>query len=105
MRKNWTTFTELKAAGACQPRYRHLAKALGGVKVYGNDTPIPLLKILETNGEDDVEWALMEVESLSPLYYDYQAKRIVMSDDHCAYKLLWKDYKAKTKAALIEVIS
>mgnify|MGYP001297351237 CR=1 FL=1 len=53
-----TTFALLKAAGACTERYKVLAKALGGVDKYGRSTPIPLSRILETNGLQDTLWAL-----------------------------------------------
>lgn len=53
-----TTFRKLHEAGACTERYRFLAKALGGIKTYGKDTPITLLQILDTNGLDDALWAL-----------------------------------------------
>ncbi len=53
-----TTFEKLHQAEACFDRYRHLAKALGGVSRYGKATPIPLLTILEHNGLEDVLWAL-----------------------------------------------
>ncbi len=53
-----TTFRKLHDAGACKERYRFLAKALGGIKAYGRDTPITLLQILDINGLDDALWAL-----------------------------------------------
>ena len=53
-----TTFTLLRAAGACRDRYRFLARALGGIKTYGRNTPIPLARILEVNGLNDALWAL-----------------------------------------------
>ena len=53
-----TTFRKLHEAGACTERYRFLAKALGGIKTYGKDTPITLLQILDINGLDDALWAL-----------------------------------------------
>ena len=53
-----TTFKLLKQANACEPNYRDFAKALGGVKSYGEDAPIPLTKVLEINGLDDAHWAL-----------------------------------------------
>ena len=52
-----TTFAELKKVGACAVRYRHLGKALGGVKSYGEATPITALQILEICGRDDCLWA------------------------------------------------
>lgn len=39
-----TTFARAKEAGACASSYKKMAKALGGVKKYGLDTPIPLSK-------------------------------------------------------------
>ena len=56
-----TSFAKLKKAGACIDRYRYLAKALGGVDHYGEDTLIPLDKLLELNGLDDTLWALQAV--------------------------------------------
>ena len=56
-----TTFALLRANDACAKRYRHLAKALGGIKHYGENTPITLEKILELNGVDDVIWAFCSV--------------------------------------------
>jgi hypothetical protein len=56
-----TTFAKLHNAGACIDRYRFLAEALGGVRHYGKDTPIPLDKLLEINGLDDALWALRAV--------------------------------------------
>ena len=53
-----TSFRLLHDAGACKERYRFLAKALGGIKAYGRDTPITLLQILNINGLDDALWAL-----------------------------------------------
>ena len=53
-----TSFKLLHDAGACKERYRFLAKALGGIKAYGRDTPITLLQILNINGLDDALWAL-----------------------------------------------
>jgi|WetSurSiteA1Bulk_404760.scaffolds.fasta_scaffold120401_1 hypothetical protein len=56
-----TTLGLLRSAGACKARYAHLCKALGGVKVWGRDTPIPLTRILDSNGLDDTLWALSAV--------------------------------------------
>ena len=52
-----TTLNKLKAANACQDRYKHLVKALGGVS-YDHDAPINLLTILDINGTEDCLWAL-----------------------------------------------
>src|SRR3990167_10062298 len=53
-----TTFRLAKSAGACTQSYRKMAKALGGVTKYGENTPIPLDKILDTLGLSDTLWAL-----------------------------------------------
>ncbi|MFA7214384.1 MAG: putative immunity protein [Candidatus Cloacimonadaceae bacterium] len=53
-----TTFNKCHEAGACPKGYRKLAKALGGVDKYGKDTPIPLSKIVESNGLLDAIWTL-----------------------------------------------
>jgi hypothetical protein len=53
-----TTLALAHKAGACTDRYKHLAKALGGITAYGKDTPIPLTIVLEHNGLDDTLWAL-----------------------------------------------
>jgi Imm-5 like putative immunity protein len=56
-----TTLNLLRAAHACTAHYAHLRKALGGAASYGKNTPIPLLRILDTNGLDDALWALCAV--------------------------------------------
>ena len=52
-----TTFALLRKASACKPRYEFLRSSLSREE-YGDDTPINLLTILETNGLDDALWAL-----------------------------------------------
>ena len=52
-----TTLNRLRAAGACETRYAHLLRALGGTS-FDHDAPINLLAILEHNGTDDCLWAL-----------------------------------------------
>jgi len=103
--KTWTTLSELKNAGSCEARYRHLCKALGGAESYGKDTPISLMKILETNGINDCEWAIGMVASLSPLDDDYWAKRKPLDDDYWAKrKTLDDDYWAKRKTLFIGIL-
>jgi hypothetical protein len=53
-----TTFKLAHESGACTEGYRKLAKHLGGVGKYGKDTPIPLSKIVESNGLADALWTL-----------------------------------------------
>ncbi len=53
-----TTFALAKKAGACLQSYKKMAEALGGLKKYGKDTPIPLVKIVEIRGLSDGLWVL-----------------------------------------------
>ena len=59
-----TTFNLLKLAGACGQEvgcgegYDKLSQFLGGTSIYGKDTEINILTILESNGLDDAVWAL-----------------------------------------------
>ncbi len=56
-----TTFNLLREHAVYAEGYRKLARALGGVRKYGRDTPIPLLRVLESNGLDDALWCLRAV--------------------------------------------
>ena len=51
-----TTLRLLRERGACRRGYTKLRAALG--KGWGQDAPIPLSRILETNGLDDALWVL-----------------------------------------------
>jgi len=53
-----TTFRKARKAGACLYEYNKMTKTLGGVKKYGEDTPIPLDKILDVCGLDAALWCL-----------------------------------------------
>ena len=53
-----TTFRLLREADVYESRYRILARALGGIRKYGADTPIPLLKILHQIDLGDALWGL-----------------------------------------------
>ena len=57
----FTTLNLLKEHAACMDRYRHLCKALGGVKQYGRNTPISFEQLSKMNGLDDALWALRAV--------------------------------------------
>ena len=54
----FTTFKKLHENQACTEGYQKLARSLGGVNKYGEDMPIPLDKILESNGLQDTIWSL-----------------------------------------------
>jgi hypothetical protein len=68
-----TSLNLLKAAGACEDRYKHLVEALGGVK-FPHDEPIPLTRILEINGLDDALWALRETDPAQDAERDRKAR-------------------------------
>ena len=53
-----TTFRKAKEMGACSSEYNKMARFLGGVNKYGEDTPIPLDKILDVCGLDAALWCL-----------------------------------------------
>jgi hypothetical protein len=54
----YTTFNKLHEFNACTEGYQKLARSLGGVNKYGKNTPIPLDKIIESNGLADTIWTL-----------------------------------------------
>lgn len=56
-----TTFALLRKHNACESGYHKLAKFLGGVKKYGETTPINLLTVLYSNSLDDALWCLRAV--------------------------------------------
>jgi len=96
--KTTTTFGELREAGACRERYRFLAKALGGVKEYGERAPISVATILEKSGLDDAGWAMSDVPSLKPLYDAYWAQLEPLYDAYRAQlKPLDDAYRAQLK--------
>ena len=80
-----TTFARLRRAGACTDRYRHLAKALGGVTAWGKDTPIPLLTILSHNGLQDALWALVAVPEPEIPLRDWMVRQFACD---CAERVL-----------------
>ena len=53
-----TTARLAKRADACREEMKKVSKALGGVKSYGIDTPIPLAVVLEHTSLDSALWAL-----------------------------------------------
>jgi len=51
-----TTLRELREKNACEPGMETLIASLG--HDYGNDTPITMIQILNSNGLDHTHWAL-----------------------------------------------
>ncbi len=77
----YTTFNLAKAAGACSGSYEKMARALGGVKKYGADTPIPLAKTLEVCRLDNTLWTLrcttLDSKTISVTYACDCAERVL----------------------------
>jgi hypothetical protein len=57
-----TTFKLAKEAGACVRSYKKYAYHIGGVRKYGQDTPINLTDIAEVCGIQDALWVLCCVQ-------------------------------------------
>ena len=53
-----TTFRLARDGGACKESYRKFAKHVGGVRMYGENKPIPLAEVAEVLGVDDALWSL-----------------------------------------------
>jgi len=48
----------MKEEGRCEVEYHQMLHSLGGVEVYGDDTPLPIGKILDVCGLETTLWAL-----------------------------------------------
>ena len=57
-----TTRTLLKQNHACMGSYAKLVKGLGGATTYGDETPIPLTRILDILNVQDTLWAFRALE-------------------------------------------
>ena len=53
-----TTLARIRAHGPCDDGYKKLCKALGGIRKYGENTPITIRQIVESNGLVDALWCL-----------------------------------------------
>jgi len=53
-----TTFRKAREAGACVESYKKFARYVGGVKQYGQETPIALSEVIKVNGLEDALWCL-----------------------------------------------
>ena len=73
-----TTFKELREWDFCKPRYRKLAKSLGGIRAYGRNTPIKLSQILDICGINDCFWALKR----ATLNQDYERELRLLACDY-----------------------
>lgn len=104
-----TTFKLLRSAGACEGRYRHLAKSLGGVRAYGEDTLIPIAVILRHNGAEDAAWALravvpeceVESERVSRQLMIKICRGLPVNDSRVLWDLL-EDERSKTAVEVAE---
>ena len=53
-----TTLSRIRGHSPCSDGWKKLVKHLGGIDAFGEDTPINLLTILESNGVQDMLWSL-----------------------------------------------
>ena len=53
-----TTFARIKAARPCESSYKQALRKAGGLRKYGENTPITVRQIVEAVGLDDALWAL-----------------------------------------------
>ena len=53
-----TTLAKIRSHSPCEDGYKKLCKSLGGIRKYGENTPITIRQIVESNGLDDALWTL-----------------------------------------------
>ena len=53
-----TTFARIKAARPCESGYKRALRKAGGLRKYGENTPITVRQIVEAVGFDDALWCL-----------------------------------------------
>lgn len=69
MDKITTSLKQIRAHSPCEDGYKKLVKSLGGVKSYGEDTPVTFKQIYDSNGYQDTLWCLRAVdEKFYPLW-------------------------------------
>lgn len=89
----YTTKRLLRKYNACRVQYAHLVSALGPM---ADNAPIPLVRILESNGLDDALWALRAVpqkqrtlrDRLARLYACRCVRETPLGDGRTVWNLL-----------------
>lgn len=61
-----TTLARIREYSPCEPGYKTLCKGLGGIRKYGEDTPINVRQIVEINGLDDALRCLLTMPEHNP---------------------------------------
>ena len=56
-----TTLAKIRAHSPCEDGYKKLCKSLGGIKKYGENTPITIRQIVESNELYDALWTLRTI--------------------------------------------
>ena len=56
-----TTLRKIREYSPCEDGYKKLCKSLGGVRKYGEDTPVKFSQIVESNGLHDALWCLRTI--------------------------------------------
>ena len=57
-----TTLAQIRAHKPCEGGWKKLCKSLGGLRVYGEDTPLTFKQIYDSNGYEDTLWCLRAVD-------------------------------------------
>ena len=60
--KVYTTLKQIRDHSPCQDGWRKLIKNLGGLKKYGEDTPLTFKQIYQSNGYEDTLWCMHAVD-------------------------------------------
>lgn len=58
MDKVYTTLAQIRTHSPCEDGWKKLCKNLGGLKEYGEDTPLTFNQIHKSNGHNDTMWCL-----------------------------------------------
>ncbi len=77
----FTTLNQIRAHGPCESGWKKLTAALG--EGWGADDPLPIARIVETNGLQDALWALRAVpscERLARLFACACAERVLLRE-------------------------
>ena len=68
----YTTLKQIRSHSLCEDGYKKLVKSLGGVRKYGEDTPLTFKQIYERNGYNDTLWCMRAVdEKWHPLWLHF----------------------------------
>lgn len=85
--KVYTTLAKIRAHSPCEDGWKKLYKNLGGLKAYGEDTPLTFRQIYDSNGYEDTLWCLRTTdEKYWPLWRHFAADcaaSVPQTDQRC----------------------